>query len=45
VVQEYKDLRPKWLNNMVELKELEELRQRLDERVRELTTSKVASQP
>ena len=45
VVQEYKDLRPKWLNNMVELKQLEELRQRLDERVRELTTSKVVSRP
>jgi hypothetical protein len=45
VVEEYKAIRPKWLNNTVELRELEELRQRLDERVRQLTTTKVSSRP
>lgn len=45
VIAEYKAIRPKWLNAAVELKELEELRQRLDRRIEELTTNKVARRP
>jgi|SRR5262245_6311267 len=42
---EYDELRPQWLNNKVELQNLEELRERLNERVRQLGGTPVAERP
>lgn len=43
VVEEYKAIRPKWLNASVEEEQLKEVRKRLDARIQELTTNKPAA--